>query len=103
MNGREKDFFNDWLEQWRGRSRSVLSEQHRMTKVQVTLCERLKQLGYTKDTQVRIYGEDFWLTSDPFCIGDECVFIDARGQNLERTRRIRIPQKIVCEAKQEIA
>jgi hypothetical protein len=103
MNQEQNDYFNEWLEQWRARSKAISPERYRMTKAQVILCGRLKQLGYAKDTQVRIYGEDFWLTSDPFCIGDDCVFIDAQGQHFGRPRRIRIPREIVYGAKREIA
>jgi hypothetical protein len=97
-------FFRDWLEQWRKRLGPPLSpEPYPMTKAQIILCERLKQLGYAKDTAVRLYGETLWLTSDPFCIGNECVFIDAKEKGGGRTLRILIPRQIVQGARQKIA
>ena len=41
-----------------------------MTPQQVALCERLKGLGYEKNKQLRMYGQEFDLISDPITIGE---------------------------------
>jgi hypothetical protein len=72
-----------------------------MTKEQITLCGRLRQLGYAQDRQVRLYGEVFELVSDPISVGDTLVFVDAREQRSGEKRRVRIPITIVEMAKQQ--
>ena len=67
---------------------------------QITLCERVKRLGYSRNTQVRLYGEVFNLVSDPISIGDNFVFVDALEQKSGRIRRVRIPLTIVHLAEQ---
>ena len=66
-----------------------------MTTEQVTLCGRIKRLGYSRGNQVQLYGERFDLISDPFCVGDNSVRVDALEQRSGRTRRVRIPLNIV--------
>jgi hypothetical protein len=48
-----------------------------MTTKQVTLCGWIKRLGYSRGRQVQLYGERFDLMSDPFCVGDNCILVDA--------------------------
>jgi hypothetical protein len=72
-----------------------------MTIEQVTLCERIKRLGYSSGGQVQLYGERFDLISDPFCVGDDCVLVDALEQRSGHTRRVRIPVNIVRLAKEQ--
>jgi hypothetical protein len=72
-----------------------------MTKEQITLCGRLRQLGYAQDRQVRLYGEVFELVSDPISVSDNLVFVDAREQRSGQKRRVRIPITIVQMAKQQ--
>lgn len=57
-------------------------------------CERLKALGYAKHNRIRMYGEEFDLTSNP--IADENGFaVDAVSRKLGSTRRLRIPLSTV--------
>jgi hypothetical protein len=70
-------------------------------KEQITLCERVKRLGYARNTQVRLYGEVFDLVSDPVSIGDNFVFVDALEQKSGRVRRLRIPLSIVQMAERD--
>ena len=70
-------------------------------KEQITLCERVKRLGYSRNTQIRLYGEVFDLVSDPVSIGDNFVFVDAMEQKSGRVRRVRIPLTIVHMAEQD--
>jgi hypothetical protein len=74
-----------------------------MTTKQVTLCGWIKRLGYSRGSQVQLYGELFDLISDPFCVGDNCVLVDALEQRSGRKRRVRIPQNIVRVARNKIA
>jgi hypothetical protein len=69
-------------------------------KEQVTLCERVRRLGYSRNAQVRLYGEVFDLVSDPVSIGENLVFVDALEQKSGRLRRVRIPLSIVHMAEQ---
>ena len=66
-----------------------------------TLCETIKRLGYSKNNQVRLYGEVFDLVSDPVSIGDNLVFVDAVERKSGDARRIRIPLTIVRMAQQD--
>jgi len=64
------------------------------------LCKTIKRLGYTKDHQVELYGRVFEITSDPVCLGEHLVFVDAREPNSRHTTRVRIPMNIVQKAQQ---
>ena len=66
-----------------------------MTEKQVRLCERLKRMGFTRNKQVRLYGEQFELLSDPLIVGDHVVFVDAIEKTSGQFRRVRIPLTIV--------
>jgi hypothetical protein len=72
-----------------------------MTTEQVTLCGRIKRLGYSRGNQVELYGERFDLISDPFCVGDNSVLVDALEQRSGCTRRVRIPLNIVRAAEEQ--
>jgi hypothetical protein len=66
-----------------------------MTLEQTALCEAIKRLGYTRNTRVRLYGRIFDLTSDPVCLGQTFVFVDAREASSGQNVRVRIPLTIV--------
>ena len=72
-----------------------------MTKEQSVLCANIKRLGYVQNSQVRLYGEIFELVSDPFSVGDNLVFVDARERKTGQLRRVRIPLTITHRAQQE--
>ncbi len=55
-----------------------------MTTEQVTLCGRIKRLGYSRGNQVQLYGERFDLIPDPFRIGNNCILVDALEQRSRR-------------------
>jgi hypothetical protein len=74
-----------------------------MTDISITLCERIKRLGYAQDRQVALYGEVFDLLSDPFSIGEGVIFVDARERRSGRERRVRVPINIVHMAKQDLS
>lgn len=57
-------------------------------------CERLKGLGYTYRGRIRIYGEEFDLTSNP--IAEESGFsIEAVSRKSGEARKLRIPLTVV--------
>jgi len=66
-----------------------------MTDTQARLCERLKGLGYARQNQVRLYGSEFELASDPIVMSDSVVFVDGVEKKSGRFRRVLIPLTIV--------
>jgi hypothetical protein len=59
------------------------------------LCAKLKQLGFTQENQMRLYGEEFKFLSDPTVLADGTVFVDAGEKRSHLARRIFIPLPIV--------
>lgn len=72
-----------------------------MTKQQLNLCTRLKQVGFTHGNQVKLYGLEFELLGEPIAVGDTLVFVDAIEKKSRQSRRIRIPLSIVNMANGE--
>lgn len=62
---------------------------------QIVVCERLKRMGYTKDRQIRMYGEEFELISDPITISDKLFVVDAIERKSRSLRRVCIPLSII--------
>ncbi len=73
-----------------------------MTQQQIALCERLKRLGYEKNKQLKIYGEEFDLISDPITIGEHLYVVDAIERKSKSLRRVRIPLPIINMARREL-
>lgn len=69
---------------------------------QRNLCESLKRLGYGRNMQVRLYGADYDLISDPIVVGDRLVLVDAIERRSGQSTRIRIPLTILRVARQNI-
>jgi hypothetical protein len=66
------------------------------------LSERLKALGYAHRNRIRMYGEEFDLTSNP--IPDENGFaIDAISRKSGLARRLRIPLSILQMITKDLA
>jgi len=59
------------------------------------LCDSLKKLGFSRNTQVKLYGEVFHLTSDPVYVRGNFVFVDAVEKRSGRRARVRIPLNIL--------
>ncbi len=58
------------------------------------VCERLKDLGYARQKRIRVYGEEFDLTSNP--VADETGFaIEAVSRKSGHARMLRIPLSVV--------
>ena len=66
-----------------------------MTATQIHLCERIKQLGFTRQSQIRLYGSQFELVGDPLVIGEDVVLVDAIERKSGESCRVRIPLNIV--------
>jgi len=62
-----------------------------MTAATVTLCDRLKRLGYARNIQMKLYGETFELVSDPVVVSEKLAFVDGIEKKSRERRRIRIP------------
>jgi len=61
----------------------------------VSLREGLRRLGFAQDNQIKLYGQEFDLVSDPIVVGDNLVLVDAIDRKSGRMRRVRIPLPIV--------
>ncbi|HTR23962.1 MAG TPA: hypothetical protein VMI10_08245 [Terriglobales bacterium] len=70
---------------------------------QRNLCESLKRLGYGRNRQVRLYGADYDLTSDPIVVADRLVVVDAIERRSGQSTRIRIPLTILKAARQNLS
>lgn len=68
---------------------------------QATICNRLQELGYAREKQIKLYGEEFQLVSNPVPDGDGFAVegIARRSGNLTR---MRIPLSIVCTLRKEL-
>jgi len=66
-----------------------------MTTRQAYLCERLKRLGFTTGTQMKLYGQIFDFLGEPIVLTDDVVFVDAREKKSGQARRIRVPLPVI--------
>jgi hypothetical protein len=66
------------------------------------LRERLKALGYAHRNRIRMYGEEFDLTSNPIADGNGYA-IEAISRKSGNTRRVRIPLSIVQMITEDLA
>ena len=74
-----------------------------MQSATVTLCDRLKRLGYAPNIQVKLYGAVFELISDPIVESERLVFIDGIEKKSGERRRIRIPLVVLRMAEARAA
>lgn len=65
-----------------------------------TISERIKRLGFARQTQIKLYGAVFEIVSDPIVMSDSLVFVDGIEKKSGMLRRIRVPLPIVLVAKQ---
>jgi hypothetical protein len=60
------------------------------------LSDKLKSLGFAQEKQMKLYGVELELVSDPiFAEEDDGVFVEAIEKKSRQPRRIRIPLNIV--------
>jgi hypothetical protein len=65
------------------------------------LCERLKGLGYANRSRIRLYGDEFDLTSNPFA--DESGYaVEAVSRTSGQMRRLRIPLSVLQMANSDL-
>ena len=67
---------------------------------QFFICARLSELGFASEQRVRLYGEEFYLVSDPVPDGDGFA-VEGIACGSVKSRRIRIPLSIVHVLRQE--
>ena len=65
--------------------------------------ERLKQLGFTLESRVKLYGEEFELLSDPIVMGNGVIVVLAIEMRSKRLWHVRIPLTIVNMANERRA
>ncbi|HSZ61810.1 MAG TPA: hypothetical protein VK828_08425 [Terriglobales bacterium] len=66
------------------------------------ICERLQQLGYEREKNIRLYGEEFHLVSNPVPDGDGFA-IEGISRRSVGVRRVRIPLSLVQTVRKEFA
>lgn len=56
------------------------------------ICDRLKDLGYAESKHIRIYGQEFFVISNPFPEGNGvAVRAVSKSETMERTVKIPLP------------
>jgi hypothetical protein len=65
------------------------------------LCERLKVLGYANSGRIRLYGEEFDLTSNPFR-EDTGYAVEAVSRRSGQIRKLRIPLSVLQMADKHV-
>ena len=67
-----------------------------------SVCEELKRLGYKKDAQIRMYGQEFELISDPIAVDNHGFVADAIELKSGRYRRLSIPLPVIHIARRNL-
>jgi hypothetical protein len=68
---------------------------------EIELCERLKGLGYADRSRIRLYGDEFELTSNPFA-EDSGYAVEAVSRKSGEPRRLRIPLSVLQMANHDL-
>ncbi len=68
---------------------------------EVLICERLKKFGYSQEQQIRLYGEEFQLISNPFPHGNGFA-VEGIEHTSGKLRIMRIPLSLVQTLKREL-
>jgi hypothetical protein len=68
---------------------------------QHVICEKLRKLGYASEQHVRLYGEEFYLVSDPVPEGDGFA-VKGIARRSGKSRHIRIPLSTVDSLRREV-
>ena len=67
------------------------------------LSNTLKRLGYSKKSEIKLYGREFRLVNDPVVMTDTLVLVDAVETKSGREMKLRIPINVVNMAQAQIA
>jgi hypothetical protein len=62
------------------------------------LCETLQSLGFSPGNQVRLYGRNYEVVSEPIVVARNLVLVDALDADSGRIERLRIPLPILRKA-----
>ena len=62
-----------------------------MVPIPRTLSTRLKNLGFTRGSQMKLYGEKFEVAGEPVVVTHELVLVDAIETKSGHLKRVRIP------------
>ena len=68
---------------------------------QLVICEKLRKLGYSRARHMRLYGEEFYLISDPIPDGDGFA-VKGIARRSGKSRYIRIPLSTVHTLRREV-
>jgi hypothetical protein len=74
-----------------------------MAKQSTTLIVRLKDLAFTQGNQMKLYGENFEMASEPMVVTEGLVLVDAIEKRSGQMRRVRIPLPILKIAAERAA
>lgn len=67
------------------------------------LSTRLKDLGFTQGSQMKLYGENFRVASDPIVVTEQVVLVDAIETKSGQLKRVRIPLPLLKMANDRAA
>lgn len=79
-----------------------LRTEETVTTNQARVCDKLKHLGYGRKSRIRMYGEEFDLTSDPRFVQDHLVVVDAVKTSSGNSQLVGIPLMVVQMVEQEL-
>lgn len=68
-----------------------------------TLSDRLKRLGFAQKSQMKLYGEELQLVSDPIFGENDETYVNAIEKRTQTVRRIGIPLNILQMANERTA
>ncbi|MGA9389918.1 MAG: hypothetical protein WBV69_05685 [Candidatus Sulfotelmatobacter sp.] len=64
----------------------------------VDMCDHVKNLGYAVNDQIRLYGEEFEVISDPFPAEDGiAIRVRTKGNSMERV--LQLPATVIQSVK----
>jgi hypothetical protein len=69
---------------------------------EILICERLKKFGYSQERNIRLYGEEFHLMSNPFPDGNGFA-VEGIARSSGQLKRMHIPLSLVQTLKRELA
>jgi len=59
------------------------------------LNDRLKKLGFTVGTRMKLYGEEFEVASEPIIVDENTVMVDAIKRKSGERKQVRVPLPIL--------
>ena len=83
--------------------KQILQAGIQMTSQRRNLALRLKGLGFTLGTQMKLYGEAFEVASVPIIMAENLVLVDAIETKSGKLKRVRIPLPILKVATGRVA